>query len=132
MHRICVALCSRSTVRQVCGSGGGGEACAGSALLCSRSTVRQVGGSGGGGEACAESELLCPRTVYPVQGTGNGPSHKEDFMKVIRDAVQRDILVVAVTQAVPSPYVCSHALCAHRAMLGSCSAHVVALAQARE
>ena len=36
--------------------------------------------------------------VLSLYGTGNGPSHKEDFMQVIREAVERDILVVAVTQ----------------------------------
>mmetsp|Transcript_4821 Transcript_4821/g.11772 ORF Transcript_4821/g.11772 Transcript_4821/m.11772 type:complete len:432 (+) Transcript_4821:95-1390(+) len=36
--------------------------------------------------------------VLSLYGTGNGPSHKEDFMRVVREAVRRDILVVAVTQ----------------------------------
>eukprot|EP00966_Prymnesium_polylepis_P103520 2397128-Prymnesium_polylepis.1 len=36
--------------------------------------------------------------VLSLYGTGNGPSHKADFMRVIRGAVEKDILVVAVTQ----------------------------------
>jgi L-asparaginase/Glu-tRNA(Gln) amidotransferase subunit D len=36
--------------------------------------------------------------VLSLYGTGNGPSHKAEFMRAIELAVKRDIAVVAVTQ----------------------------------
>lgn len=36
--------------------------------------------------------------VLSLYGTGNGPSHKEEFMKAIERAVKKDIAVIAVTQ----------------------------------
>lgn len=38
--------------------------------------------------------------VLSLYGTGNGPSHKRDFMRTIKLAVDKGILVVAVTQCV--------------------------------
>lgn len=54
------------------------------------------GGLGLGGEGRAGYCALSRRRARA--GTGNGPSHKEDFMQVVRVAVKRNILVVAVTQ----------------------------------
>jgi len=36
--------------------------------------------------------------VLSLYGTGNGPSHKSDFMDAIAEAIRKDILVVVVTQ----------------------------------
>lgn len=36
--------------------------------------------------------------VLSLYGTGNGPSHKESFMRILHQAIKKDILVVATTQ----------------------------------
>ena len=36
--------------------------------------------------------------VLGLYGTGNGPSHKDEFMRVISKAIEKDVLVVAVSQ----------------------------------